>query len=68
MLRADDVTYGGEDGQLSVAFVQRSVAGNNAWWTSSAYTGATPTKAVVKIQDTAGKVYIVETTTPPLLP
>lgn len=64
MLRADDVTYGGEDGQLSVAFVQRNEIGNNPWWTSSAYTLAQPTKAQIKIQDINNKIYIVETLLP----
>lgn len=59
-LQADDVFYGGEDGQLSVAFIQRDVPSVNAWWSSTPYDFTTPTKAVIKVTTTNHNTYIVE--------
>ncbi|MBO7748051.1 S-layer homology domain-containing protein [Paenibacillus sp. MWE-103] len=70
-LQSDDIEYGGEDGQLNAAFVQRSEAASNEWWTSTAYDFSTPAKAVIKIQDKDGNVYVAENaelTATPVLP
>jgi len=67
-LKADDVTYGGLDGQLSVAFLQRDNATTNNWWTSSSYDFTTPAKAVIQITDIFNQVYKVENTNPTGVP
>ncbi|SFJ64568.1 S-layer homology domain-containing protein [Paenibacillus sp. UNC496MF] len=61
-LKADDDLYGGLDGQLSAAFIQRDAAESNAWWTSSSYDFTTPTKAVITITDRTGRIFTVENT------
>lgn len=63
-LQADDVLYsGGEDGQLSVAFIQRDVPSVNAWWNSTPYDFTTPSTAVIKVTTTNHNTYIVENST-----
>jgi len=67
-LQADDLTYGGQDGQLSAAFVQRDSGATNEWWTSTAYNFATPKKVIVQIVDKDNKVYKVEKSNPTDVP
>ncbi|PEL05817.1 Ig-like domain-containing protein [Bacillus sp. AFS017336] len=67
-LQADDVTYGGLDGQLSAAFIQRDDAASNGWWTSSSYDFTAPTKAVITIKDKDNKIYLVENNNPTGVP
>ncbi|SFJ87350.1 Ig-like domain (group 2) [Paenibacillus sp. UNC496MF] len=62
-LKADDQEYGGLDGQLSAAFVERAEAGSNEWWTSTAYDFAAPSQAVITITDKHNKTYTVSKST-----
>lgn len=70
-LAEDDETYGGTDGQLSVAFIKRTEGATNEWWTSTAYDFTTPTKAVITITDSMNRVITVENSnlspTPPVV-
>ena len=67
-LQADDLAYGGEDGQLSAAFLQRDSGATNDWWTSTSYNFATPKKAIIQIVDKDNKVYKVEKSNPTDVP
>ena len=59
VLQADDVIYGGLDGQLSAAFKQRATEESNTYWNSSTYGLETPAKAQVKIITKDGTQIIV---------
>ncbi|WP_214626516.1 S-layer homology domain-containing protein [Paenibacillus agaridevorans] len=61
-LAADDVEYGGKDGQLSAAFKERTAVDANEWWTSSTYAFTEPAKAVITIKLKNDSVFTVENT------
>lgn len=59
-LKADDELYGGLDGQLSAAFINRLIPDSNAYWASTAYDlSVTPAGAEVTITTKTNNVYKV---------